>query len=1155
MLALALFFLQAAPAATWRAPETPAVHVALEQKDTWKITSSAEDEFTLDSSQSYPVHPGDYFELNLRIRVDLHTRALPELASYDASGREIPAPSALATGPSTSTTNWQIFHRIFAPQPGAAMVRARIRADGHGEFRLADLEFRPRKIDPYQTGALISQIYPRNRRGLVIESNLNVVNPEMISRQDRDGDGKWALILVDLDRLSEPEEKGVDWRTKFEYRPNEIYWSDGAVLKSDSTLADRPPDTARALHFRTRLHPGSYRVILNDPGRAVAVSRDGHAWKRYPGGSEAELGMFDAPGGQIEFWIDACYRDPVSAGPAYFDYIRVFPADDAPAADRLFRAARQNPPPAPRGSAEEWRVEVTAHAPAASPAVTWWPVRCGLPIPRGELGSAQNAVVLDSAGAPVPAQARAMAVWPDGTVKWLYLDFAGDFSHTPEQRFTVVYGNRVHPPEAPRVVAVRRTDRGTEVDTGAVRFLVPSTHFGIVEDVRTPAGKQIQPGPLRIDITEAGGKAWHALDLPLAKLEIEQAGPLHTVIRTETALAPSGKKADGFVHRARIHAYAGSPLVEVDYFVANTDARTKLQVRSISLQLAPQPGVETTGAVIAKTGQEQVRGAAEVRLRDGSRIGIGIADFRETFPKAIRWGQQGVELALWATEGGNYEWVQGVGKTHHIALDYGDPPLPLLAAGPILATAPPEWYTRSGAFGLIGTAAASSFPAIEHNLAASMREAVISHVGLGFENYGDHSSNGYVAGSYLWDNNEYDVPAACMIHFARTGDRDALSLGLASAQHYLDVDTIHYNSRKADWAGAAHTHSHGDVGHHTADGPNMHHAGYVQGLILYSYFTGEPIGIAGARGIAEWVLRNISPDSNVGQMERALGHPLMTLTDVYEATWEERYLRGAARLVDWAEKWEHPVRSGFLAPITEQPAFYSGSTFNSGLITSALLKFNGWAKLPEIDAMLERVARWLLTEMWKPEGIMSKGGSPRRTASPDHISSHMRLVRRVYENTHDPLFLAVPRELLIAGFGKDGGDIKTRSTGLVYNYLPWFMDMLEKDGNPAPDPQFRITTKSAMPRACFEMSNTGASAITDLRVGFQARLDFTAGRVTAPDSLAPGQSIQLCYPVQAPAAVNLTSQYNRIAYAHCSAEGRRQGKPILAHAWVKLALQ
>jgi hypothetical protein len=1138
----------ATASAEWLPSAGHAVKITPAGGDTWRVLSDAEDEFTLDSSTSLPVRAGEYFEVTVRLKVDLHTRALPELACFDAGGHYIPGPSALDSGPSTSTTNWQTFHRIFAAQPGAATVRARIRAEGRGEISIGELTFAARRIDPYQTGALVSQIYPRNRRGLVLESNFGIVNREMISPEDRDGDGKWALILVDLDRISEPEQKGVDWRTKFEYRPNEIYWSDGAVLKSDSVLKDRAPDRNRALHFRTHVHPGSYRVILNDPGRALAISRDGVEWQRYEGGAEARLGRFDAADGWIEFWVDACYRDRLSPGPAYFDYIRIFPEDEAPAAQRLFQAAQQHPGTV-RGSVEEKRVTVTA---PEGPG----PVGCGLPIPRGELGSAANVSVLDRSGAAIPVQSRAMAVWPDGSVKWLYLDFP-----QTSPPYTVVYGSRVHPAAATSAVSVKRTERGIEVDTGAVRFLVPGSKFGILSEV-SRKGRTVQAGPIAAAVVEAGGKMWDASALPVAKIEIEREGPLHAVILVATRTPPSGKAASGFAHSARIHAYAGSAVVGIDYFVANTDARPKVMARSITLRLPVAP--ETSGEVLATTGKESVSGGAAVRLRDGGSLHLGVADFRETYPKAIRWSADGVAVALWSAAGGDYEWVQGVGKTHQIAIDYSGSVEPeRLAAGPVLAVASPEWYTASGAFGPISTAARSSFPGIEKTFAGHMRNAIVGHVGLGFENYGDHSSGGYVAGTYLWDNNEYDVPAGCLIHFARTGDRGVLRLGLASASHYLDVDMIHYSSRHADWAGAAHTHSHGDVGHHTADAPNMHHAGYVQGLLLYSYLTGDPAGIAGARGIAEWVLRNISPEANVGQMERALGHPLMTLTDVYEATWGDRYLHGAARLVDWAEKWEHPVRSGFLAPITEQPAYYSGSPFCGGLITSALVKFNSWAKLPEIDSMLERVARWLLTDMWRPEGIMSKGGSPRRKASPDDIASHMRLLRRVYENTHDPLFLVLPRELMLNGFDKDA-DIHTRSTGLVFNYVPWFMDLLESQGHPAPDAAWTVRPRSSelllrrgeTAQACFDVNNAGRSGISGLRIRFQPRLDFTAAPPAAViDGMRAGETAELCYTVRAPEEINLTSQYNRVAYAHWTATGSRQGEPVLAHAWIRLKLQ
>src|SRR5205085_596446 len=181
----------------------------------------------------------------------------------------------------------------------------------------------------------------------------------------------------------------------------------------------------------------------------------------------------------------------------------------------------------------------------------------------------------------------------------------------------------------------------------------------------------------------------------------------------------------------------------------------------------------------------------------------------------------------------------------------------LLAHGRVLAVAAPEWYCQSGAFGPIGPASATNLPEVERTLARHMRETVIGRVGLGFENHGDHSSGGYVKGTFLWDNNEYDLPAACLMHFARTGDTAALRLGLSSALHYLDVDTIHYSSRHADWAGAQHVHSHATFGHHTAQGPDYNHAGYVQGLIWYSYLTGEPIGIAGARGIADWATQHL----------------------------------------------------------------------------------------------------------------------------------------------------------------------------------------------------------------------------------------------------------------------------------------------------------
>jgi hypothetical protein len=1137
----------------WRAPSNPAVQVSADGV----ITNSAQGEYELTSVQDLKADPGAVFEVKVRIKVDLHTRALPELASYDAAGKEIPGRSSLAMGPGTVTPNWLEYSRFFPAAPGAASVRAKIRGSGGGQTHVAELGFRPAKVDPYGTGALISQPYPTHRRGVMLESNLGIVNAEFISEADRDGDGKWAVIATDLDTLAKVK-SGVDWRTSMEYNPNLIYWSDGVTLKSDSIKDDRSPDVSRALHFRMKAHAGPYRVTMNDPSRAVAISLDGKTWSRHEGGREADLGVMAARDGIIEFWLDACYRDAVNAGPVYFDYVRLMPEDVPDADERLFQAARRKAPSQVRGSVEQKRVQIKVRAPQFAGGAKW-PVRCGLPIPQGELATPSNVTVLDATGREVPSQIRIAGEWRDGSVKWLSLDFEHDFSTSGQAQYTVVYGNGVRSTTAPRQqVKVNKTAQGIEIDTGAIRFSVPQAKFGMVQDVRTADGRVLQAGPLVTEIAEVTGKVWH---VPDAELQIETAGPLHTVIAA---------KAPGY--RARIHAYAGSPLVQIDYFFANMDSRAKVEVKSIVVK-APVAG-GGSGVVIAATADAKSPGWSS-----NGTIGVGLEAFREQYPKALRWANEGLKIDLWAPEGGRYEWMQGVGKTHRMALYYGKVAGDgaLLANGAVLALATPEWYTASGVFGPIEPAAKSPLPSAEKVLAQHVSRRIVGEVGLGFENYGDHLSPAYVKGASMWIDNEYDVPAAAILGFVRTGDVDALRVGVASAQHYVDVDTIHFSTQNPNWIGGPHSHSHDTNGHHTSDAPNMSHAGFAEGLIWASYLTGDPDGLEGAKGIADWVLRSISPQANIGGMERGSGHPMMTLNDVYEATWDDRYLRGSAKLVDWVLRWEHPVHSGFFAPITESPAYFSGSSYNSGLLSAPLMKFNSWAQAPEVGALLDRFARHILTEMWGPGGIRSKGAAV-RTPDPLHISSHLRLMRSEYLRTGNPLYLALPREMVTSffekpnawmlswaarpGFDADyGGGLRT--SGLVFKNLPWFLSLLKERGDPRPGalqvrPKLETVemNKGAAARMCFEVKNATASRIENWRVNFQPRLDFNVEPQPGPPAgLEPEQTTELCYEVRAPEKINLTLELNRVSYAHWTSSYNNAGQPGVAHAWTRIALK
>lgn len=652
----------------WRTSMPEQIKIDQTGPTSWRVTSREAGEFTLESQQSLACQPGNTFAVNLSIRVDLNTKALPELACYDGAGKEIPGPSSLENGPRYFTTNWQELQRVFLVQPGSATVRARVRCSGKGQIELADLQFHPQPIDPYETGALVTQLHPSLRNGVVLESNFGIVNTAAVSKEDRDGDGKWALVSVDLDKLTEPSKKGVDWRSNFEGNPNEILWSEGAVLKSDSVRESRNPDVTRALHFRMQGRRGPYRAWMNDPGRVVAWSRDGTTWQRHDAGQEIELGVFPEVDGTIEFWLDNCYRDPVSVGPAYFDYVRLYPTEDPAAAERLFEAARWKAMTLAKGSVDERTVNVTVNAPSFAQAASW-PVRCGLPIPQGELAAANHVAVRNGDGRAIPSQCRIMARWQDGSVKWLFVDFFHDLSSPGDATYSIAYGNRVQPAETQAGVRITTTEAGLSVDTGALRFTVPKRRFGIIEDVQLPSGQVLQPGPIAIEIAEQNGKVWSALDLPVVNLKVEQSGPLHAVFLAETKLAESGRPASGFAHRARIHAYANSSLVEVDYFAANTDSRegavvegsmsSKVPVKSMALKITPeQPIVQAIhssgssaalGAIVQSSpdrftiktpaGSQEKQGRAlgcvSLELTGNRAISVGVPAFAEQFPKAL----------------------------------------------------------------------------------------------------------------------------------------------------------------------------------------------------------------------------------------------------------------------------------------------------------------------------------------------------------------------------------------------------------------------------------------------------------------------------------------------------------------------------------------
>ena len=155
------------PGETWLPPAGAHFAPSQEQGETRIVGETKDQEFTIESQQAYPAKTGDSFELKVRLKAELGARALPELACHDGEGHEISAPSPLALGNPNVSTEWQSFRRLFVVRPGTANVRARIRGTGRGTISIADLEFGPKQINAYETGALITQPHAKRRQGVV----------------------------------------------------------------------------------------------------------------------------------------------------------------------------------------------------------------------------------------------------------------------------------------------------------------------------------------------------------------------------------------------------------------------------------------------------------------------------------------------------------------------------------------------------------------------------------------------------------------------------------------------------------------------------------------------------------------------------------------------------------------------------------------------------------------------------------------------------------------------------------------------------------------------------------------------------------------------------------------------------------------------------
>ncbi len=537
--------------------------------------------------------------------------------------------------------------------------------------------------------------------------------------------------------------------------------------------------------------------------------------------------------------------------------------------DATFRTA---PPAWPKGSVARATAPLSVDNPHDFP-LSGWPVTTGLPFPRGCSGNGSNVRLLDASGDAVPCQVRVTCRWPDGSVRWVLLDFQADLEPGAGAAYTMEYGSEVRRKPAPEGIDITRGNGTITVNTGAVQVRFDPHGSGLMTEIALcDEGGKLTPitradAPLVVELVGEDGKTHTTLSAPDEVL-VEEAGPL----RATVLLKGQHKNDHGealFAYEIRAHFYAGKPYFRLFYTWGNDwSESTFYNLDSIVLHIPIAPdareyvitGDEPRSARLGDgeslglgqyfstsfEWQENGRAAGEGRralgcvdLSDGT-LGLAVAtrDFWQHYPKSVEVAPGEIRIGIcpplrenlyadcsdldeiklyYYLKGSKYKLKEGVSKRHELLLhphrgDAAQDSVRLAAVlnDPPLAFATPDWYCDSEAFGEVLSTTSGSFPTYDRSVLEATRGYLAQREER--QEYGMLNFGDWWGERRVnWGNIEYDTQHAFLLHWIRSGERELFFPGEQACRHNMDVDMVRYSSDPSR-VGAVYVHCMGHTG-------------------------------------------------------------------------------------------------------------------------------------------------------------------------------------------------------------------------------------------------------------------------------------------------------------------------------------------------------
>jgi hypothetical protein len=238
-------------------------------------------------------------------------------------------------------------------------------------------------------------------------------------------------------------------------------------------------------------------------------------------------------------------------------------------------------------------VRLTVEEPAGV-ARQQWPVTSGIPFTCGALRDDQAAALFDAAGQQVPLQTEVLVRWPDGSIRWLLLDFQIDLVAREKKVLTLRYGPEIRRAAVDKPVKVTRAADGkmtiatgpTRLEYDPARFMPQGTAW-----ITTAAGLKaderltVNCGSDGVGLEDEEGKLFapHHGGAPAAEMTIEQAGPIRACLHVRGWHYRAKDRM--FQYRVRIHAWRGQPWIRVHYtFVDDLQDALMARIRKLEIK-------------------------------------------------------------------------------------------------------------------------------------------------------------------------------------------------------------------------------------------------------------------------------------------------------------------------------------------------------------------------------------------------------------------------------------------------------------------------------------------------------------------------------------------------------------------------------------------